>query len=1032
MTENDTTDAETETETTTSSSDLEQPAPTSKLRRFAQLPGVKGSILGSGEYEPTQELIPLKKPYRQRYAIERDDGALIGAVRISPANMSLKDEDHWEQQVNRLARMLASTVEYPAQWYNPMRSVDFSDRRARFFEEEQTHLQGADVADDGQDELRERVLADVAGERAAVIGLLQDTTMRREHYFVVAVEPEEAVSPVSSDGGGLANVPGVGQIIEWRELQKQRGSPEHTRELLDKLERRVEDVATSVQSLEDITATPLSSTEFAKILANYYRTDDVYAFDDFSQVVRETPVPELEDTDEDPAPDLSYDHLERGPDRDGHTFAAERHARRDPSETASPRDDADSDDVAALSEDYGTDGLALDDDALEENFQSLLAPEVVDRSSPNHVTLDGDTHSTTLVIRDWPAIPPIGMLEGLLTFDEPGVQVTVSTHFEGQNVADELQRLKSTETSLRLKAERAEERDSPLADRKVEQWEAARDIKRSVERADTGLFETNTYVEIRSTDFEQLRSVVRKTKSRLKELNAAAKELTFNQDKGWQTAAPACKNDVHDSVTMTGDGLAALLPWVSSNLVEPTGVEFGTHAELNEPTLVDLWSRSTGYNMGIFGTIGSGKTTTLKTILTRQKLTDDDVRLVLCDPLQEFAGLTEIFDGDRVVIGGSTNINPLHLEADEQRASADEEYTPVSDAKVRAMSFVKTYYQNEEGLSLGRKQGVWRRAISTAYDRAGYHERDGAVTFGEEPPTLQDVFEILREMVDSPENFVDEALDEDADTIGDWKQRAIDIINNDIQAFDEGEIYHNLTKPTDISLEGSDVVYLDLQRYNSDENRGLMMQLLVSQIYEQTKTSDRKTMFAIDESHYMTRHSSDLAFLKQAVRHSRHYDLSVIFSTQTISEFLATTEDGGLTDTSEVILDNMSIQIYQYLKEMDRGLGDELGLTSSEVDYVRDAASGKEGQGYSEALLRVDEKGSYPIRVEMDDSLNPCEFSLVRYDPTDHGDEPYRWLQEQTDDWRWGLPTESSDDVLEDDVIEESTETEPNAIAADD
>ncbi|WP_129113856.1 VirB4 family type IV secretion system protein [Halegenticoccus tardaugens] len=1015
-------------------STIEQPEPNSLIRRFARLPAVRGyPIIGSGEYEPTQELVPVKKPYRRRYAVERDDGALIGAVRITPANMSLKEEDEWQRQVDRLARVLASTVEYPAQWYNPMRSVDFSDRRARFKHRERDLLEAATDATDADSELSRRLLADVAGERAAVIGLHQDTTMQREHYFLVAVEPKEAVTTVSSDGGGIANVPGVGAIVEWRKLRKQRGDPEHVRELLDELQRRVEDVATSVQSLEGIKATPLSSTEFSRVLANYYRTDDVYEFADFSATVRESPVPLLEDDVDrgdvlagDPDPNVSYAHLAKngtgddaGGDSVSHSFAAERAARNErPSPDArrpiagpvSPPSDASPDMIAALTPgSTAEDGIALDDDALKANYRSLLAPEIVDRSSPYHLALDGDTYSATLVIRDWPARPPIGMLESLLTYDEPGVQVTVSTHFEGKNVADELQKLKSAETSLRLKAEHAEERDSPLADRKRDQWEAARDVKRSVERADTGLFETNTYIEIRCGDTDRLRDVVRKTKSRLKELNASAKELTYNHLKGWQTAAPACKNDVHDDVKMTGDGLAALLPWVSDNLVEPRGVEIGTHAERNEPTVVDLRQRSTGYNMGIFGTIGSGKTTTLKTFLLRQKLLDEDVRLVLCDPLQEFAGLTEALDGERVIIGGNTHINPLHIEAESEEAmnrrAADDEYTPVSDAKVRAMTFVKTFYGNEAGLSLGRKQGVWRKAIKEAYDRAGYREyEDGTVTFGEDPPTLQDVFTIIREMVSDPGKFVDDTLDEDTETVSDWKQRAIDVINNDIQAFERGEVYHNLTKPTDIDLEGNDVVYLDLQRYNSDANRGLMMQLLVSQIYERVKSSSVPTLFAIDESHYMTKHSSDLAFLKQTVRHSRHYNLSVIFSTQTVSEFFATNEDGGLTDTAEVILDNMSIQIYQYLKEMDAGFADELDLTEAEVDYIKNAASGKEGQGYSEALLRVDEEGSYPIRVEMSDSLNPCEFALVRYDPTKHGDDLYRWLADQTDDWRWQRP----------------------------
>ena len=452
---------------------------------------------------------------------------------------------------------------------------------------------------------------------------------------------------------------------------------------------------------------------------------------------------------------------------------------------------------------------------------------------------------------------------------------------------------------------------------------------------------------------------------------------------------------------MLGDGLAALIPWTSHNLIEPDGVEIGTHGDRCEPTVMDLMNRDTGYNVGIFGTIGSGKTTTLKELLMRLKLTNDEFTLVMTDPLEEFAGMCEAFRGKRVVIGGETSINPLHIEpTPEEKLSEVGASTPFKDANRRFISFIETFY-DLENLDLGKKRGVWQIAGKQAYQNAGI-SRDPA-THGNESPTLTHVLGVLYDIINTPEEYVNAAIDEDEDAIDDLKRRAIAIVNSDIGPFEEGGVYQHLTGPTDIDISDSDVLYLDLQNYEGEQKTGLMMQLLVSQIYEQAKVSPNPTIMAMDESHYMLKNSTDLAFLKQAIRHSRHHDLSLMFSTQSVGEFFAEQEDGSteLTNDAKIIIDNMSVQIFHYLKEMNEVWASEFGLSQNEMEFVQNADPGKEAAGYSEALLCVDTQGAYPLKVEMSHDLNPKEFALNQYDPSEHGSDLEAYLKERTAGWSW-------------------------------
>jgi hypothetical protein len=240
----------------------------------------------------------------------------------------------------------------------------------------------------------------------------------------------------------------------------------------------------------------------------------------------------------------------------------------------------------------------------------------------------------------------------------------------------------------------------------------------------------------------------------------------------------------------------------------------------------------------------------------------------------------------------------------------------------------------------------------------------------------------------------------------DREDRVVSILNNDVEPFRENGKYEHLTRPTELDFEQNDLLYLDLQRQEaSSGEKGLMMQLLVNQIYEHAKASEHPTLMPIDESHYMLRQAADLEFLKQAVRHSRHYDLSIMFSTQTVSEFFAKSDEGEieLTENAEVIINNMSVQVFHYLKEMNAEWAAELGLSDAEMQYIREAEPGDKEIGYAQALLRIDKEGCFPIKVEMSNDLNPREFALIQYDPSTHGEdlEAYLRAQDARCDWRW-------------------------------
>ena len=142
-------------------------------------------------------------------------------------------------------------------------------------------------------------------------------------------------------------------------------------------------------------------------------------------------------------------------------------------------------------------------------------------------------------------------------------------------------------------------------------------------------------------------------------------------------------------------------------------------------------------------------------------------------------------------------------------------------------------------------------------------------------------------------------------------------------------------------------------------DKSLMMQGLFNAVYERAKAASNRVIFVIDEAHSLMHDAASLGFLETAVRHSRHYDLSLHFITQTGGEF-------ALKPEARTIADLCSITLIHRVHEEADNLAEWSGLNDREVNWVRSATAGND-DGYSEALLGIDETGWFPLRVRASD-----------------------------------------------------------------
>jgi len=168
-------------------------------------------------------------------------------------------------------------------------------------------MSAADV-DAAIDAIRKQILADISDELAAGINLYEDTKRMKEHYILVSVDPDEVIIDRSAESGGLGSITGLGELVKLKRLREQAGTDEHINRLVEKLERRVENLESELNRIDDLSANAKSAIEFSEAIADFYRGTNVRAHDDFTQCIRGSPVPGGTDAG-DPEHDVSYQDI---------------------------------------------------------------------------------------------------------------------------------------------------------------------------------------------------------------------------------------------------------------------------------------------------------------------------------------------------------------------------------------------------------------------------------------------------------------------------------------------------------------------------------------------------------------------------------------------------------------------------------------------------------------------------------------------------------------------------------------------------
>lgn len=859
-------------------------------------------------------------------AVERVGDHYVGAVEVKPANLALKDDDTWADAVGSLTNFVTSTLEFESKIYVSSREVD----ETGYVEAHRDRLSDSDV---GNSPALKMLVEDVVENRTDQDGRVdRNVPPQRRFYIVTWVTDDDIIEQHEDDESllkGLSMIPFVGRVFD-----RFRGGELTDEEIAEnkrrKLQDRLDEVRHGVSNLYRCHPQPVGPYELARLVREYWTcgTEEI----------------NLEDSVTSPF------------------------VRND---TATTVDDGGDDDGESSDESERTDESI---GRRHQHHRRAVAPSDI-QWEKDHAVINDETYARTFWVEAFPEKPSDGFLRRLIL--ETDLNADISIHLDPYTSQSAVDLISEWIASLE-----ATKRDSTaLKQEDIEQEiQEAKQIRELVRRNETSLVRTGVFIRLTAGDKEELRRQTNRLQSLMRDApaNSIVKKVVRRTEEGLATVSPIGRNELGSDrlSTMTAEAVGAMFPFSSNYLRMDGGIEYGTHVDNDSEVRINPWELDTGHSELVTGMPGAGKSHASQARGLRTLKRHDDALQVIVDPVGGMRGTAEALNAKYITVSGKTPLNPCEMQPTPEHVfEQSRDMQPVAAKKDEVFGVVENFLASRD-IDLEMHSGVITHVIDTIFERSAIDPNDPSTHTPANSPTMQDFLDVLDEITEHPERFefTTEAVQRQV------VQYASEL-SVAMQPFREGSTYANLSKRSDLDVvtDDSKVVYLDLQQVEGSGDgmgkQSFIMQLLLSTIYQQAKRTEQNVEVIIDEAHYLFNDTENLEFLNQIARHQRHAGIRLVMLTQTLQEFY----DGG---AAEEIASMCPIKVHHREPGLDDETADRADLTDAQQWFVQSAEAGKRETGYSEALVRVDEHGDYPVRI----TTSEVEKTVIEYDGDARGE----------------------------------------------
>jgi len=500
-----------------------------------------------------------------------------------------------------------------------------------------------------------------------------------------------------------------------------------------------------------------------------------------------------------------------------------------------------------------------------------------------------DRFVRTLFVSGYPYVASTGWLSNLINFNH---DIDISYHIEQVDPLTALPKLIRKITELESTKRTMLKEGKVIGSEITDPLESAMELKDKIQRGMEKLFQISIYMTISAESLIELNKVTKLLETVMQTRLFYIKPATFQQIEGLQSILPRAENKLAQKRNLDSSSAALTFPFVSSELVQESGILYGINKSNNSLVIIDRYSLNNA-NSIIFAQSGSGKSYTAKVEILRHLM--QGTKVIIIDPEREYKQLVESVGGTYIKLSATSKekINPFQFS--QHSVPKENNLAEHIQDLTELISLMVGSLTSEERASVDR-------ALLLTYKNAKLTPRKNAKKANAvEYPLLKDFYKNLKTL------------------------KHKDLCDR-LERFVKGSLSTVFDSQTNIKLDNRLIVF-DIKDLN-ESIRSIMMMVVANFVNNEVKQNPQKRMLVIDEGWMLLQEPESARFISGLVRRARKYYLGVTIISQQANDFL--NQDYGKAIASQSSLRIMMRQDTTTIKKV----ADEFHLSAYEQHYL--------------------------------------------------------------------------------------------------
>lgn len=451
----------------------------------------------------------------------------------------------------------------------------------------------------------------------------------------------------------------------------------------------------------------------------------------------------------------------------------------------------------------------------------------------DYLCIDG-VYMRTLFISGYPFVASSGWLDSIINFNH---DTDISYHLHEVSALHALPKLHRKITELES-TKRAMIRAGKIVGSEItDPLESAIELRDKIQRGQEKLFQMSIYICVRAESLEELNKTTQLLEATMSARLFYSKVARYQQLEALQSILPRGEDQLGQKRNLDSSSAALTFPFMSSELVQESGILYGVNKSNNSLVILDCFSLHNA-NSIVFAQSGSGKSYTTKVEILRQLM--QGTKVIVIDPEREYKRLAESVSGTYIKVSARSKqkINPFDLATTVHVKTDISEHTQDLTEVISLMA---------EGLTAREKAAV-DKAILRLYKQAKGRQ-----------PLLEDFYAELQRLNQTK-------------------------LCERLEKYVTGSLADVFNTQTNIQLDNRLVIF-DIKDL-PESLRQIMMLIISNFVQNQVKAKPEKRLLIIDEGWMLLEHEESARFVAGLVRRARKYYLGVSIISQQANDFL--------------------------------------------------------------------------------------------------------------------------------------------------